>query len=170
MEYVKWYYTVGMDPCVSIEQFFDAPIVNTNWNAGSDKHLNLIRFGGRHMVVVKGLHPRACGFWSKGDLWSGLHSRWDCRYIYLGCSGAWTSPRWWRCGFTGKIFLPSPLIPDHPPAFHSASLPFHWPFGDGLVNVAAYLSLDWNESFDPPKQLSLWSLCSLPSSSFSISL
>lgn len=40
LKYVKWYYMVGMDPSVSIDQFFDAPIVNLNWNSDRKKDLD----------------------------------------------------------------------------------------------------------------------------------
>lgn len=44
LKYVKWYSTDAMSPDVSINQFFNAPVVMTDWRR-SKKDENLVRFG-----------------------------------------------------------------------------------------------------------------------------
>lgn len=44
LKYVRWYYTVAAEPGLSLQDFFDAPIVARHWKVSSeDPHL--IRFG-----------------------------------------------------------------------------------------------------------------------------
>lgn len=62
LQYSKWYYMVALDPSVSLEAFFKAPVVNTNWNCDRKIDLHLLRFGLvwklYDMVTLKGLVPR----------------------------------------------------------------------------------------------------------------
>jgi hypothetical protein len=58
LQYCCWYYGTAMSPEVSIEQFFDVPIVNTKWKVDrTDPHL--VRFGLLwrifDLVALKGL-------------------------------------------------------------------------------------------------------------------
>lgn len=44
LKYLKWYLTTASDPAVSIEEFFNAPIVTSRWKATREDPL-VIRFG-----------------------------------------------------------------------------------------------------------------------------
>ena len=44
LKYVKWYLTTAIDPAVSIEEFFNAPIVSSRWKATREDPV-VVRFG-----------------------------------------------------------------------------------------------------------------------------
>lgn len=44
LQYCRWYYITALSPEVSIEEFFNAPVVNRNWKIDR-KDPNLIRLG-----------------------------------------------------------------------------------------------------------------------------
>ncbi|KAK7313240.1 hypothetical protein VNO77_37827 [Canavalia gladiata] len=41
---LRWYFIQGLDPMVNIQDFFDAPHVQSSWKI-TRKDLNLVRFG-----------------------------------------------------------------------------------------------------------------------------
>lgn len=44
LNYLRWYFIKGLDPMVNIQDFFDAPQVQSSWKI-TRKDLNLVRFG-----------------------------------------------------------------------------------------------------------------------------
>jgi hypothetical protein len=44
LSYCQWYYGIALQPDVPLQEFFNAPIVNTKWNIPSEDP-NLVRYG-----------------------------------------------------------------------------------------------------------------------------
>lgn len=44
LKYVQWYHTIALDPEVSVEAFFKAPVVTSSWKATREDP-QLVRFG-----------------------------------------------------------------------------------------------------------------------------
>lgn len=58
LKYSRWYYLEALSPDIQLHQFFDAPIITTDWNQNR-KDENLVRFGYiwkcYDLVALKGL-------------------------------------------------------------------------------------------------------------------
>ena len=44
LKYIKWYYSLALSPCVTIQDFFEAPVINHNWKL-TKANPDFIRFG-----------------------------------------------------------------------------------------------------------------------------